>query len=62
MDNGFHAYLYNQTSTNRVRRALSHPDVDAFTSPASYESRDPGGDSTSRMPVGSYLLHNKLIY
>ena len=62
MDVGFHAYIYNQTCTNMVRRALAHPDVDTFTSPASYEGRDPGGDATSMMPVGSYLLHNKLIY
>jgi hypothetical protein len=62
MDAGFHAYIYNQASVSMVRRALAHPDVDTFTSPASYESREPGGDSTSMMPVGSYLLHNKLIY
>jgi hypothetical protein len=62
LDNGFHAYLYNQTCINMVRRALAHPDVDTFTSPASYDNRSPGGDSTSMMPVGSYLLHGKLIF
>jgi len=62
MDNGFHAYLYNQITINRFKEALAHPAVDTFTSPASYENREPGGDSTSMMPVGSYLLHNKLIY
>ncbi len=62
MDAGFHAYLYNQVCTNKFRRALAHPDVDTFTSPASYDNRVPGGDSTSMMPVGSVLLHNKLIF
>ncbi len=62
MDVGFHAYSYNQSCTNMVWRALNHPDVDTFTSPSSYENRTPGGDSTSMMPLGSYLLHNKLIF
>ena len=62
MDTGYHAYMYHQACTNMVHRALAHPDVDTFTSPASYENRAPGGDSTSMMPVGSYLLHDKLIY
>lgn len=62
MDAGFHAYIYNQASISMFRRALAHDDVDTFTSPASYENRDPGGDAVSMMPVGSYLLHNKLIY
>jgi hypothetical protein len=62
LDNGYHAYIYHQAACNLVATALDHPDVDAFTTPASYENRDPGGDSTSMMPVGSYLLHNKLIY
>jgi len=62
MDTGFHAYIYHQAPTNMFRRALAHPDVDTFTSPASYDNRVPGGDSTSMMPAGSYLLHNKLIY
>lgn len=62
MDTGFHAYIYHQLPTNCFRRALAHPDVDTFTSPPSYDNRVPGGDSTSMMPVGSYLLHNKLIY
>lgn len=62
MDTGYHAYIYNQACTNMVRRALAHPDVDTFTSPASYENRSPGGDATSMMPVGSYLLHDKLIF
>jgi len=62
LDSGFHAYALHQACTAMVRRALAHPDVDTFTSPASYENRQPGGDATSMMPVGSYLLHNKLIY
>jgi len=62
MDNGFHGYLYHQTCINKVARALEHPAVDTFTSPASYENRDPGGDATSMMPAGSYGLHGKLIF
>ena len=62
MDAGFHAYMAHQTCTNMVHRALAHPDVDTFTSPASYDNKVPGGDSTSMMPAGSYLLHGKLIY
>ena len=62
MDNGYHGYIYHQACINAVRKALSHPAVDLFTSPASYENRDPGGDATSMMPVGSYLLHGKMIY
>lgn len=62
MDNGYHGYIYNQTSINSVKNALRHPAVDLFTSPASYENKVPGGVSNSMMPVGSYVLHNKLIF
>ena len=62
MDNGFHGYLYHQTCINKVLRALEHPAVDTFTSPASYINRDPGGDASSMMPAGSYALRGKLIY
>ncbi len=62
LDNGFHGYIYHQACINMVRRALAHPAVDMFTSPASYESRGPGGDTTSMMPTASYNLHGKLIY
>jgi len=62
LDNGFHGYLYHQACINSVRNALRHPAVDLFTSPASYENRVPGGDATSMMPVGSYVLHGKLVF
>ena len=62
LDNGFHGYIYHQAAINMVRRALEHPAVDTFTSPASYENRVPGGDATSMMPAGSMALHGKLIF
>lgn len=62
LDNGFHGYIYHQTAINSVKNALRHPAVDLFTTPASYENRSPGGDSNSMMPVGSYLLHGKMIF
>ncbi len=62
MDNGFHGYLYNQAAINMTRRAMAHPAVDLFTSPASYENRDPGGDANSMMAAGSLGLHGKLIF
>lgn len=60
MDQGLHAYLYHQASVCCFRKALNHPAVDTFTSPASYVYRGMGGDSTPMMPVGSLMLHNKL--
>ena len=62
LDNGFHGYIYHQACIDMVRRALEHPAVDTFTSPASYENRDPGGDASSMMPTGSMALHGKLIF
>lgn len=62
MDNGFHGYLYNQAAINMTRRALDHPAVDLFTSPASYINRDPGGDASSMMATGSLGLHGKLVF
>lgn len=62
MDNGFHGYLHNQTAINMTRRALAHPAVDLFTSPPSYINRQPGGDATSMMAVGSLGLHGKVIF
>lgn len=62
LDNGFHGYIYHQACINMVRRALDHPAVDTFTSPASYENRDPGGDANSMMATGSVGLHGKLIF
>lgn len=62
MDNGFYGYLYAQTSINMVHRALKHPAVDTFTSPASYDNRQPGGDATSMMPAGSMSLNGKMIF
>lgn len=60
LDNGLHGYIYHQTSINMVRRALSHPAVDTFTCPVSYENRDPGGDATSMMAIGSLVLPGKI--
>jgi hypothetical protein len=62
MDNGFHGFIYHQASINSIRRALNHPAVDMLSSPASYENKVPGGDANSMMPVGSYILHNTLIF
>lgn len=62
LDNGYHGFLYNQMSINKFSKALDHHAVDMFTSPPSYINREPGGDSTSMMPVGSYTLRNKLIF
>jgi hypothetical protein len=62
LDNGFHGYIYHQACINAVHRALDQPAVDLFTSPASYENRDPGGDANSMMPAGSLALHGKLIF
>ncbi|MHC4885446.1 MAG: hypothetical protein ACYTGH_10205 [Planctomycetota bacterium] len=62
MDNGYHGYIYHQTSINSVKNALKHPAVDIFTSPSSYVNKGPGGVANSMMPTGSYTLHNKLIF
>ena len=62
MDDGFHGYLYHQSTTSMTRRAMAHPAVDLFTSPPSYWNRDPGGDATSMMVAGSLGLHGKLIF
>ncbi len=61
-DVGFHGWIYNQLSTSLFRQSLEDPAIDLFTSPATYEGRDPGGDACSMMPHGSLRLHDKLIY
>jgi len=60
LDNGLHAYLYNQTAANTLRRVERHPHVDIFTCPISFLNRRPGGSPGPMMPTGSLRLHNKM--
>lgn len=41
---------------------LACPDVDFLSSPAMYNNREPGGTSTTMLPLGSVKLHGKMFF
>ena len=41
---------------------LACPDVDFLSSPAMYNHREPGGSSTTMLPLGSVKLHGKMFF